>query len=222
MSSFQDRLATAAQLETPFLAAFNEACPTHRIVKFGIESTELRLIHDHIRSARDGTSSFIRYLPDSALVRTNPNTGPARIPTALLEFKVQDTLIYSDNFFGDIRRSHRGRNQDAPPLLHKQDIFDMEKASLDLYQQLATIDVAVVVVCWQTQRTLDPNLFRAQYAESIVTCHVHTPRDRSRGSGTPASNVHFDSLVPLQEFFEKEFGIATSVLDSVIQAVTQR
>ena len=62
MSTFDDRLKQAEKLEKPFIQAFNSACQTHRIVKFGIETTRMSKLHQYIRYARDATSQFIRYL----------------------------------------------------------------------------------------------------------------------------------------------------------------
>ena len=219
-ANFQDRLAQAARLETPFMANFNEVCRTHRIFKFGIESTELRNLHGYIRSATDDTSHFIRYLPDSALVRTDGSTPH----TALLEFKVQDTLVQADSFFDRIQREHQQLNQGNPPIRDKQDIFSIEKASLDFYQRLASVGVMVVVVAWQTRRTLDTDTIRAQYADRVVTCQVQVPSPelRARGSGTVISNVHFGEFVAARDFFESEFGIAPATLDAVVGAVRTR
>ena len=92
-----------------------------------------------------------------------------------------------------------------------------------MYQRLAAIDVSVIVVAWQTRRTIDGDVLRAQYAERIVTCQVHDPRrqGRGRGSNTVISNVHFGDFVPLTAFFEQEFGIGADTVDPVIAAVTQ-
>ena len=61
--AFEDRLAKAGKLETSFLKGFDNHCQTHKIFKFGIESTKLRDLHSYIRYAIDPTSQFIRYLP---------------------------------------------------------------------------------------------------------------------------------------------------------------
>ena len=216
-ANFQDRLAQAARLEKPFIAAFNDKCRTHRIFKFGIESTELRHLHEYIRSADDDTSSFIRYLPDSALVRIDGETSHI----SLLEFKVQDALVERDSFFGRIQRDHRSANQNEPPLQDKQDIFSLEKASLDLYQRLAEIGVMVVVVGWQTKRTNDADDIRVQYATRVVTCQVQNPSPelRMRGSGTVIANVHFGAFVPIRDFYRDEFEISSELIDAVVRVV---
>ena len=223
MTSFSNRLAQAARLETPFIAAFNKQCQTHRIFKFGIESTELRHLHEYIRSATDETSQFIRYLPDSALVLTTVQAGAVSRQTTLLEFKVQDQLVEYDSFFGRIQAEHMQRNRDNPPLQDKQDIFSVEKATLDLYQRLAEIGVVVVVVAWQTKRTIDPHAMRAQYADKVITCQVQDPSTelRTTGSGTVISNVHFSEFVPIGEFFPKDLGIPGEIIDAVVSEVTE-
>ena len=58
-----------SEFERSFTAAFNDACDSHRILKFGIESTDTLEDHDHIMSAaNDPTAGFIRFLPDAVLV----------------------------------------------------------------------------------------------------------------------------------------------------------
>ena len=219
-ADFQHRLVQAARLETPFIETFNEVCQTHRIFKFGIESTELRNLHQYIRSASDDTSHFIRYLPDSALVRTDGTTPH----TSLLEFKVSDSLVQTDSLLGRIQQEHQRLNEGIPPIQDKQDIFGMEKASLDFYQRLADVGVRVVVIAWQTKRTQDTDTIRAQYADRVVTCQVQEPSPalRARGSGTVISNVHFGEFVAAQDFFEREFGIAQVTLAAVAAGVRAR
>ena len=219
-SQFLGRLAQSARLETPFIAAFNELCRTYRIYKFGIESTELRNLHEYIRHSMDVTSHFIRYLPDSALVQTD-REGVTSPPTTLLEFKLHDTLVQQDSFFARVQAEHRRRNQNNPPLQSKQDLFAVEQASLDMYQRLTRIGVKVVVVGWQTKRTEDSDSFRAQYADKVVTCQVQDPSRirRVKGSGTEKANVHYGAFVPLREFFERELLIAPETTDAVIRAV---
>ena len=218
-SYFDARLETAAKLETPFIAAFNDVCRSHRIFKFGIEITELlRKLHDYIRTSTDVTSHFIRFLPDSALVKLEARDGH---PPSLLEFKVQDTLVERDSMFRRIQEEHVQRNQGEPLLRYKQDIFGVEKASLDVYQKLASIGINVIIVAWQTKRQ-DSDTLRAQYAQRVVTCQVQKPSPalRARGSGTTISNVHFGVFKPVPDFFEQEFGIAAATLTSVAQKVS--
>lgn len=218
MTSFEGRLAQAASLEVPFIETFNAACDTHKVVKFGIESTRLQEIHPYIRSADDTTSHFVRYLPDSAIVRTAGASGRHQI--CLIEFKVSDTLIYSDRFFNNTIRATYGDQQ--PPLVDKQDIFETERDALSLYRRITGMGVAVAVVAYQSPRTKDTQLIRAQYAQNIVVCHEYTPGRGGGGSGTPMSNTHFDSFIPIAQFFEQEFGIQPNVLDTVVRAVLAR
>ena len=211
---FTDRLQLAATLEDPFIAAFNEACRTHQIVKFGVESTKIQEMHRFIRFAHDHTSQFVRYLPDAAIVRRD-QPDDATIQTALIEFKVQNTLIWANSQFRKIQTKH-GSNQ--PPLTKKQDVFGIERDSLLIQKRIARLDVKVVVVGWQRPRQEHP--LRAQYAESIVICQMQDPAARETGSGTPIANTHFGSFEPIGAFFEREFRVDPAVLDSVIEAVT--
>lgn len=218
-SNFQDRLAQAERLEVPFIKTFNDKCHTHRIFKFGIESTELRGLHEYIRYATDPTSHFIRYLPDSALVRIDGNVANQR--ATLLEFKLHDTLISTDGLFDRIHRSHLKLNQGRPDLKDKQDIFAIEKDSLELHSRLSEINVSVIVVGWQRPRTIDNAPIRSEYADRIVTLQFQSPNPQRRiaGSGTDIANVHFTAFTPLREFFADEFGIERDVMDTVIDAV---
>ena len=97
MSSFSDRTQKADTLEAPFIRTLNEMCQTHRIAQFGVENTDVKQLHQYIRNAYDVSSRFVRYLPDSVIVRTDDSgIGPK---TALIEFKVQSELIRKDWFF---------------------------------------------------------------------------------------------------------------------------
>ena len=171
MKAFSDRTQQADKLEGPFIETLNQECQTHKIAQFGIESTEIREIHEYIRNAYDISSRFIRYLPDSVIVRTDDNgLGPK---TALIEFKVQDTLIYSDNFFRSIQRNYQGTKQtEDPGLIEKPQIFQVEKDALDIYKQIASLGVAVIGIGWQTPT----NRLIAQYADKIVVCHEWLPQ----------------------------------------------
>ncbi len=217
MPSFQSRLAKADRLESPFIEAFNSSCPNHKIVKFGVESTEMGRIHSFIRSARDTTSQFVRYLPDSTLVQVRGIGNSTDPKTSLIEFKVQDTLIYSDNLFRKIKAAH---GQGSPPLRQKQDVFGTERDALDLYNKIAEIGVRVIIVAWQRPRS-SLDCLRAQYVEDIVICQQQVPSEMGTGSGTPMSNVHFDSLFPVSDFFESEFGIESEIFDGVVSKVIQ-
>ena len=219
MKAFSDRTQQADKLEGPFIETLNQECQTHKIAQFGIESTEIREIHEYIRNAYDISSRFIRYLPDSVIVRTDDNgLGPK---TALIEFKVQDTLIYSDNFFRSIQRNYQGTKQtEDPVLIEKPQIFQVEKDALDIYKQIAGLGVAVIVIGWQTPT----DKLIAQYADKIVVCHEWLPsrERRETGSGTAISNTHIDSYQPLDTFLREEFGIQDHVLNAIMRSIREQ
>ena len=216
MRSFSDRTQTADELEVPFIRTLNQICQTHRIAKFGVESTGISELHQYIRFATDVSSRFVRYLPDSVIVRTDDNgIGPK---TALIEFKVQDTLIYSDGFFNGIKTTYQRRKRsEDPPLTEKPQIFQVEKDALDIYNEIAKLEVAVIVVGWQTPT----DRLIAQYAHKIVVCHEWLPsrEKRDSGSGTPISNTHIDSYEPLNDFCSRELGIQGQVLNAIEQSI---
>ena len=216
MQTFSDRTQTASELETPFIDTLNQECETHRIAKFGVENTEISELHQYIRFATDLSSRFVRFLPDSVMVRTNDNgIGPK---TALIEFKVQDTLIWSDNFFQSIQKEYQETKRPKDPILAEKDqIFNIEKDALDIYTQIASLGVIVIVIGWQkpTDRLL------AQYADKIVICndwHGNKER-RTSGSGTPNYNTHIDSFESLDTFFSREFAIQDYLLNVIMQSI---
>ena len=216
MRSFSDRTQTADELEIPFIHTLNERCETHKIANFGVENTDVKQLHQYIRNAYDVSSRFVRYLPDSVMVRTDDNEiGPK---TALIEFKVQNTLIYADNFFNQIKTTYQDTQRpEDPPLTEKHQIFQVEKDALDIYKEIAKLEVAVIVVGWQTPT----DRLIAQYVDKIVVCHDWIPsRDRREsGSGTAISNTHIDSYEPLDAFLSKEFRIHARVLNAIIQSI---
>ena len=216
MATFEDRTQTASELETPFIATLNRECETHKIAKFGVENTDINELHEYIRFAPDVSSQFVRYLPDSVIVRTDDNEiGPK---TVLIEFKVQNTLIYSPPFFQSIQREYEKTKQSEDPILEAKDqIFQVEKDALDIYKQIAALGVIVVVIGWQTPT----DRFIAQYADKIVICHDWLPSKEKRdsGSGTPISNTHIDSYEPLDAFFSRVFAIQDHVLNAIMQSI---
>ena len=216
MSTFQSRLAQAAALEEPFIETFNAQCLTHRIVKFGIESTHISELHQYIRSAQDVTSHFVRYLPDSVLVRLQDARDSIGPKTSLIEFKVQNTPVRSDGFFRRIQAEYGDANS---PLTDKQDVFGMEKDALDVYRQIAGMGVRIVVVGYQRIRESEQDKIRAQYADNVVVCHTQIPSRLGVGSGTPLANTHFASFQPVVDFFQQEFGIHPDVLNAVATAI---
>lgn len=219
MPSFQDRLNQAATLENPFIERFNSVCETHRIVKFGFESTQLGQIHQYIRSADDPTAHFVRYLPDSALVRTFGSQTSTTPQITLVEFKRQQQLVRTEYLFNIIKAAH---GSGRPPLSEKRDIFDMELDALRLYQSIQErLGVGIVIVALQAPRLPDAGALRAQFATDVVVCQEHTPSSGGGGSGTRIANTHFDSLQPAAEFFFAEFGIDESVLSEVLTALRE-
>ena len=216
MKSFSDRTRKANELEIPFIRTFNERCQTHRIAKFGIESTDISGIHEYIRFADDVSSQFVRYLPDSVIVRTDGNgIGPK---TALIEFKIHDTRIKYDSFLKIINRAYQDRKRPQDPeLTQKNQVFQVERDALNIYKQIASLEVEVVVIGWQ-QTT---GRFVAQYADKIVILNewIPDPKKRDTGSGTPIYNTHIDSYEPLGAFCSREFGIQDHVLDAIMQSI---
>lgn len=219
MRSFSDRTQKADELEAPFIDTLNQICQTHRIAKFGIESTDISELHEYIRFATDASSRFVRYLPDSVMVRTDDNgVGPK---TALIEFKVQDTLLYSDPFFQGIHRTYQNRKRpEDPELTQKSQIFQVEKDALDIYNKIASLGVTVIVIGWQTPT----NRLIAQYADKIVICHewLPDPKKRDTGSGTPIYNTHIDSYQRLDDFCHRVFGMENNVINTIMQNIREK
>jgi len=67
-----------------------------------------------------------------------------------------------------IRNDHERRNNGVPKVNNKEDIFNIERDSLSLQVNLSKIDVNVIVVAWQKQRTVDKFDIRAQYATKTL------------------------------------------------------
>ena len=218
MSSFGDRTQKAEKLERPFIRTLNKLCQTHRMAPFGVENTDVKQLHQHIRHAYDVTSRFVRYLPDSVIVRTDDSgIGPK---TALIEFKVQNELVRKDWFFEDIQKEYyQERKRPEDPLLSdKPQIFDVEKDALDFYNDLATkLRVEVIVIGWQ----VPTGKLIAQYANKIVVCSEWRPSraKRASGSGTTIYNTHIDSYEPLDVFCRRVFGIQDDVLDAIMRSI---
>ena len=217
MRSFSDRTQQAEKLEGPFIGTLNEICETHEIANFGVENTDVKKLHRHIRKAYDISSRFVRFLPDSVMVRTDDNgIGPK---TALVEFKVQNELIRKDWFFEKIQEEYQNRKRPGDPrLIEKPQIFDVEKDALDIYNEIATkLGVVVIVIGWQTRT----DRLIAQYANKIVVCSEWQPSKAKRdsGSGTIIYNTHIDSYEPLDVFLSEEFGIQDHVLDALMQSI---
>lgn len=217
MAEFSDRIKTAAKLEIPFISTLNEMCQTHRIANFGVENTDVKQLHQYIRKSYDISSRFVRFLPDSVIVRyEDEGIGPK---TALIEFKIQDTLLYSEPFFQRYiipEYQNRIRPED-PPLTERPQIFAVEKDALDIYNEIASLEVEVIVIGWQipTDRLI------AQYANKIVVCHIQhpSPAKRKDGSGTVIANTHIDSYEPLDDFCSRVFGIEKQVINAIMQNI---
>ena len=216
MKTFHDRTKTANELETPFIDTFNKICQTYRIAYFGIENTEIRELHEYIRYAYDVSSRFVRFLPDSVIVRTD-DSGIG-LKTALIEFKVHDTPIRYDSFLRRINEAYQDRKQpEDPELTQKNQIFQVEKDALDIYKKIAKLGVAVIIIGWQ--KTTDRLI--AQYANKIVICNEWTPNPQKLedGSGTTIYNTHIGSYQPLDAFLHEVFGIQDRVSNAIMQSI---
>lgn len=215
MTDFEKRMNLAARLEQAFIGTFNEACQSHQIIKFGIESTKLAEAHQHLRRRYDATSQFLRYMPDSVLI----NLIDATAPTALIEFKAADTGLYSQNFF---ERLKANCPEMEPPFLTIQDVFNVESEALNGYLELAKLGIPVIVVGYAMFRNDNP--LRAQYAEQVAVCNEYNPNQGagSMGSGTFIKNTNFASFELIGEFFSREQGVDREVLEVVENAVVRR
>ena len=217
MKSFDDRTQQAKKLEGPFIRTLNKVCQTHRIANFGVENTDVKQLHPYIRKAYDISSRFVRFLPDSVMVRTDDNgIGPK---TALVEFKVQDTLVEYDSFFRRIKMAYQARKRPLDPeLTEKSEIFEVEKDALDIYNEIATkLEVVVIVIGWQTPT----DRFIAQYANKIVICNEWRPNRAKSGDGslTTIYNTHIHTYQPLDTFLSEEFGIQDRVSNAIMQNI---
>ena len=218
MKDFGDRTQKADELESPFIQTLNAVCGTHEIAKFGIESTDISEIHEYIRFANDVSSRFIRFLPDSVIVRTD-DSGIG-LKTALIEFKIHDTRIKYDSFLNRINEAYQDRKQPQDPeLTQKDQVFQIERDALDIYKRIASLQVKVIIIGWQ-QTT---GRFVAQYADKIVILNewIPDPNRREKGSGTPIYNTHIESYQPLDTFLSEEFGIQDHVLNAIMQSIRE-
>lgn len=219
MQDFIGRTKKAAKLEIPFINALNQMCQTHRIANFGVENTDVKQLHQYISESYDISSRFVRFLPDSVIVRTdNDGIGPK---TALIEFKVQETLVEYDSFFNIIKAEYKNRIRPGDPsLTEKSQIFAVEKDALDIYNEIASLEVEVIVIGWQ----IPTDKLIAQYANKIVICHIQhpSPAKRKDGSGTDIANTHIDSYEPLEDFCSRVFGIQDDVLNAIMQSIREQ
>ena len=213
MTTFENRSELADRLEQTFTGAFNAACESHQIIKFGIESTKLAQAHEQLRNRYDATSRFLRYMPDSVLVSIQNQTAA----TALVEFKAAKTGVRYDSFFERLL----ARCPDmTPPFATKEDVFNVESEALNGYLELWKIGVPVIVVGHAMYRSDNP--LRAQYAHRIAVCNEYDPNQGSgtTGSGTWLKNVNFASFTPLADFFGEH--ISPDVLRLVEQEVLRK
>ena len=214
MTGFSERLKVADKLEGTFIAAFNERCTTHKVVKFGIEATNLASVHNLLRNRYDATSRFLRYLPDSLLVESGVDTPPH-----FVEFKSAQVGIRYSSFLDKLARQCPDIE---PRFASKEDVFNIESEALNGYLELDKIDVSVIVVGHARFRDDDP--VRAQYATRIAVCNEYNPNQGvgTTGSGTWIKNTNFASFVPLTEFLSGEFGIDSGVAAAIDAAVRAR
>lgn len=216
MTTFDERLKEGAKLEKSFIQIFNDQCLTHQIVNFGAESARADEFHDIVKHADDPTSQFIRFLPNSVIIREIDNEQSRGPKTAFVKFIARKILIKRDAFFRRIRQEYGNQR---PPLINKHDIFTIDRDPLALYKKLASeMDVVIVVVAWQSPT----KLLRAQYLNEIVVVneHTYTPGPYGPGSGSPITNTHFGTYQDAANFFEREFGIDRTALDSIKATLT--
>jgi hypothetical protein len=214
MSSFRERISIAEKFERVFIEAFNKYCKNYRIVKFGIESTNLLSIHEHIRLCHDETTKFIRYLPDSVLVNINQNNT---CKTTLIEFKAASTGIKKDLFLHNLNKQC---NDTRAIFTCKEDIFNIEDDALELYKKLHTINVKIIIIAYAQYRPLDDQI-RAQFVENIAKCNTYNPNTKGKntGSGTNLANVNFLSFDHFVDFFHKQFEIEKLYLNKILEEI---
>jgi hypothetical protein len=201
MGSFEDRLKLANLLEKKFINLFNENFGSKFfIVKYGIETTNLKEFHNMLRTCHDITSHFIRYIPDSVLIENKSDDKHRECQTKLIEFKAAKTGLRKESFFKKLA-------QDCPniPFEKKEDVFNIEKDALDLYIKLENnLNIPVIIIALASYRS-DNKLF-AQYASKIGICNEYNPNRRgmNQGSGTHLYNVSLKTFEPLSDFLNRE------------------
>ena len=137
--SFEARTAQATRLEKAFIRHFNHRMTTHKIVKSGIEASDLHEFHEKLRHCQDKTSQFIRYLPDAVLLSLAENQED----TALVEFKNADKGVREHWFMEKLQRGCPDMN---PPFRTKEDVYNVEHDALQIYKSLQSIGVRVIIV----------------------------------------------------------------------------
>jgi len=214
MVGFTQRLTLADRLEKSFIESFNSNCKEYRIIKYGMESTPLSGAHDYIRFCRNSTAKFIRYIPDSVIVRTDKkdNSIDSR-NTTLIEFKAAATGVRKDSFLQSVRRECKTGVLKPE---HKEDIFNVEKDALDTYLSLNQMGVKTIIVAYANFRPPE-SIFLAQYVESIVVCSHYDPNTlgANTGSGTFVSNVNLMSFLNAKVLFSTAFGLDIKMMNEV-------
>jgi len=207
VDGFEKRTKLAALLEENFIGLFNERFGDRfLVVKYGIETTNLKEVHGKLRTCHDPTSHLVRYVPDSVLVEVKRDGVHRKCRNRLVEFKAAETGLYSERFFNEIRE-----NCPEVPFNGIADVFNVEKDALDLYAKLEKgLGVPTVVVAFAAYRE-DLKLF-AQYASKIGVCNEYNPnlKGKNRGSGTILYNVSLATFRPLSDFLVEELGLNPS------------
>jgi len=207
MSGFEERIKLASLLEENFIKLFNEYFGDQFIiVKYGIETTELKRVHNLLRLCHDITAHFVRYVPDSVLIEAKSNNVHRRCSTRLLEFKAAKTGLQKNSFFEKIKMV-------CPHISFagKEDVFNIEKEALDLYVKLEkNLNVPVVIIAFASYRS-DNKLF-AQYASRIGICNEYNPnrKGQNQGSGTYLYNVSLKTFKNLRVFLQEDLGLDSS------------
>ena len=210
--SFRARTDLASRLEQTFIDAFNENILSHKMLKSGIEATDVGAAHQYIRFCRDATSQFVRYLPDAVML----SLDGSKEDTALIEFKCADTGVHYDSFFQRIRRECQ---EMTPPSGSRHDVYNIEADALEHYRRLAELDVKIVVVAYRSWHNETP--LRAQFAQDIEVCNEYDPNqsNRNTGSGTLIANANFASLVRATDFFVNHYGLDRAMFTNIERAV---
>ena len=210
MNGFINRINEADRLESSFIESFNRRQSQYKIIKYGIESTNLAAVHNFIRTCYDNTSKFVRYIPDSVLISTN-NNKPCK--TTLIEFKAAVTGVQKDSFLNTLKSKCP---QMIPAFSTKEDIFNIENDALELYVKLSDLGVRVVIVVYAGFRTQGNRLF-SQFVEKIAVCNTYNPNTRGQnvGSGTWIANVNLASFMNISNFFYNEFSINTNIMNTI-------
>ena len=213
---FNERLTTAAKLETAFIDEFNKHSSRYKIIKYGIESTRLSEVHNFIRFCRDDTSKFVRYIPDSVLVDVSLNSN---CQTTLIEFKAAITGIQKDSFLKMVRNKCPNM---VPQFFSKEDIFNIEDDALNLYLKLTGIGIRVIVVVYAGFRTTGNKLL-SQFVENIAKCNTYNPNAMGQniGSGTIIANINLESFANIKDFFCNNYVISENIVTKVNNAVCQ-